>query len=264
MADHDVRRSLNKLNEKMSQSSTTSETKTASWSQEKQEEMKIVLKRKLAFLREELDIDTEQSGEHSRQACNTRNKIGLCLHALGDYNEALEKFEQCLTIEMEVHGKEAKHPDLASSYNNIGTCLKSMGRYNEALEKFEQSATIIDAIVNLESAPAVYMNLGLTYCQATKYAEGLVSFQKASKCLESNPLQKQTLDLCFMFTALCHLKLNYIAKGMEVISSLQNSSSGQRDFLSFLLRAGRFCLKENLPFFASSCFAIALSCIFSS
>ena len=60
------------------------------------------------------------------------NNKGVTLSRLGRYTEAIEAFNQALTID----------PDYSSAWNNKGVTLSRLGRYTEAIEAFDQALAI--------------------------------------------------------------------------------------------------------------------------
>ena len=56
------------------------------------------------------------------------NNIANIFQSMGNYEEALKYFKECLKIQEEVLGKS--HPDYAASLNNIGDVLKRMRNYS--------------------------------------------------------------------------------------------------------------------------------------
>ena len=64
--------------------------------------------------------------------------------AIGDYKEALEKYNDALKIFDISFGKN--HPDVAAVLNNIAAILQQRGYFDEALEKYNESIMAIENI----------------------------------------------------------------------------------------------------------------------
>jgi tetratricopeptide (TPR) repeat protein len=75
-------------------------------------------------------------GDHPNVA-NTLNNIGVTLHSLGRYEEALQYDKESLEMRRKIH--KGDHPDVANTLNGIGVTLHSLGRYEEALQYDKES-----------------------------------------------------------------------------------------------------------------------------
>ena len=53
----------------------------------------------------------------------------------GEYDKALELYENCLTIQKK--RLDADHPDIAGTYNNMAAVYSKQGKYDKALEFYE-------------------------------------------------------------------------------------------------------------------------------
>jgi tetratricopeptide (TPR) repeat protein len=99
----------------------------------------------------------------------------------GEYDKALEFYQQCLKIELKKFGNG--HPSVASSYNNIGSTWENKGECDKALE-FYQKCLEID-LKNLgnqhPSVATSYLNIGLAWNNKGEYDKALEFYQK---CLE--------------------------------------------------------------------------------
>ena len=84
------------------------------------------------------------------------NEIGIAYYTLGKYQEAINHYEQALSIDREVYGE--RHPNVATSLNNLGEAWGALGKYEKAIEYYEQALSI-DREVYGERHPDVARDL---------------------------------------------------------------------------------------------------------
>ena len=65
------------------------------------------------------------------------NNIGNIYDDMGKYEQAMQNYEQSLSIRGEIKGKESE--EYADTLHNIGIVLDEKGEYESALQKYEQS-----------------------------------------------------------------------------------------------------------------------------
>jgi CHAT domain-containing protein/Tfp pilus assembly protein PilF len=83
------------------------------------------------------------------------NNLGLLLHSMGRYDEALKHLEEALAIR-----RKALPPilsELATSLSSLGLLLHSMGRYDEALKHLEEALAI-----RRKALPPLHPNLAVS------------------------------------------------------------------------------------------------------
>ena len=73
-------------------------------------------------------------GKDNIDCALTLNNIGTIYNNIGNFNEALLKFKNCLEIQSVVKGKD--NIDCVLTLNNIGNACIYLGKYHEALENF--------------------------------------------------------------------------------------------------------------------------------
>jgi tetratricopeptide (TPR) repeat protein len=71
---------------------------------------------------------------------NTYNNLGSVCYAKGDFTQAIEFFNKCLSIRLEIYGDQ--HPDAAITYNNIGNVYRDIMEFKLARECFSNAYTI--------------------------------------------------------------------------------------------------------------------------
>jgi len=89
-------------------------------------------------------IETNSSGTSPEYATCLNNIAGI-LKYRGDYDGALEKFNEALTIDAGYFG--LNHPKVAIRLNNIAAVLRAKGDYDGALEKLNEALTIFETFL---------------------------------------------------------------------------------------------------------------------
>lgn len=107
------------------------------------------------------------TGEEGQREAAVRNKIGVCLVAIGRMVEAEDEFRAALTIDKE-------H---APAYTNLGSIYKEKGDILRAIELYER------AMQADPTYPNAYHNLGVLYNGEKRYDKG-IPLIKTAKQLE--------------------------------------------------------------------------------
>ena len=109
------------------------------------------------------------------------SNLGDLFEHFGEYNKALEFYQQGLDIELKTH--ENQHPSIATSYNKIGSAWESKGKYDKALEFYQKCLDI--RLKNLgDQHPDVatsYNYFGMVWQSKGVYDKALEFYQK---CLD--------------------------------------------------------------------------------
>lgn len=71
-----------------------------------------------------------------RDYLDALNNMATCLYSLGQYNEALERFQEALVAREKVVGKH--HPSTLITMSNIATILSEQGRPAEAVKQYQK------------------------------------------------------------------------------------------------------------------------------
>jgi tetratricopeptide (TPR) repeat protein len=98
---------------------------------------KVVLREWIAVTGQDLFSKKEDG---SKEKAFFANQIGCILNGVGNYDKAIELYNQSLGIQLKVLGPD--HPDTAASYNNIGSAYDNKGDYDKAIELYNQSLGI--------------------------------------------------------------------------------------------------------------------------
>lgn len=110
------------------------------------------------------------------EAANEINQRGMDLYIEGRFSEAIEQFEQSLSI----YQCFAPHSlELSTVHSNIGTIYEEQGKLNEALEQYEQGLDIAEHTAPESLFVAIFfLKIGMIYKDQGTLAEALVLFQK--------------------------------------------------------------------------------------
>ncbi|QDU29433.1 photosystem I assembly protein Ycf3 [Anatilimnocola aggregata] len=104
---------------------------------------------------------------------------GLNLIGREKYPEAIYELNQCLVLELQVHGDD--HPDSASTRGLLGSLIKDVGDYALARKHFDAALVTQRSTLGNEHADTGMMlcNIGTLLCHQHNYAEGRKYFEEA-------------------------------------------------------------------------------------
>ena len=97
------------------------------------------------------------------------NNIGACYYKLGNYDKAIENYHESLKIREELEDKKG----MASSLNNIGNIYDDLSKYNKALEYYSRSLTIKEKLNDKKGMESTLNNIGIIYNKLGKYDKAL-------------------------------------------------------------------------------------------
>ncbi|MFX1338750.1 MAG: tetratricopeptide repeat protein [Promethearchaeota archaeon] len=103
------------------------------------------------------------------------NFLGMVNLIRGDYNKALENYNESLLIDEKLENLSGKTIDL----NNIGSVYLTLGKYDEALEKYENALKISNQIGDLSGMTADLNNIGRIYEIRGEYDLALKRYEEA-------------------------------------------------------------------------------------
>jgi tetratricopeptide (TPR) repeat protein len=118
------------------------------------------------------------------------NQLGYVKDNQGDYEKAIEYYEQVLEIQQKT--LPPNHPLLATPYGNIGCVYDNMGEYSKALSFYEKALEICQKTLpsNHPSLATSYNRIGSVYHSMGEYSKALSFYEKAleirRKTLPSN------------------------------------------------------------------------------
>ncbi|MDR0918913.1 MAG: toll/interleukin-1 receptor domain-containing protein [Oscillospiraceae bacterium] len=119
---------------------------------------------------EELFKDLAESyGENSEEKAYVLYKLGDVYNELAKYNDALEYYENSLTIRESIFGMEST--ETATVYNNMGVVYNALADYKTALEFYNKSLKIQEKLLEEDDPEIarVYNNMGYTYTLMAEY-----------------------------------------------------------------------------------------------
>jgi len=108
-----------------------------------------------------------------------RNNLGAAWHKKGQYDKAIEYYEQALAIVKKAFGDE--HPQVATGLNNLGAAWDNKGQYDKAIEYYEQALAILKKSFGDEHPQVANAlnNLGLAWINKGQYDKAIEYCEKA-------------------------------------------------------------------------------------
>ncbi len=109
------------------------------------------------------------------------SNLGDLFEHFGEYNKAVEFYQQGLSIELRTFGNQ--HQSVATSYNNIGSAWERKGEYDKALEFYQKGLDIrLENLGNQHSDVATSYNyFGMVWQSIGEYDKALEFYQQ---CLD--------------------------------------------------------------------------------
>jgi tetratricopeptide (TPR) repeat protein/CHAT domain-containing protein len=108
------------------------------------------------------------------------HQIGNLHYLRGDYDEALEKYEESLGILMELGNRAG----VAISLHQIGNLHYLRGEYDEALEKYEESLGILMELGNRAGVANSLHQIGMIHQERGEYDEALEKYEESLRIAE--------------------------------------------------------------------------------
>ena len=103
------------------------------------------------------------------------NGLGNVYHSQGEYDKAMEYYQQRLQIAQEIGDRSGE----GNSLGNLGNVYNSQGEYDKAMEYYQQSLQIAQEICDRSGEGRALGNLGETLFKLEKYAASLEYSQAA-------------------------------------------------------------------------------------
>ena len=104
-------------------------------------------------------------------------KQGIQQHKISQFREALQSWEQALTIYREIGNRQGE----ANSFGNLGLAYHSLGQYQRAINFHQQYLEISREIGNRQGEAASLGNLGLAYYSLGQYQNAIKFHQQSLK-----------------------------------------------------------------------------------
>jgi tetratricopeptide (TPR) repeat protein len=152
---------------------------------------------------------------------NSLMNLGNVYDSLGQYQKALNFHQQSLAIQREIGDIQGE----ANSLNNLGNVYGSLGQYQEALDFFQQSLEIQREIGDIQGEASLLTGLGNVYNLSGKYQEALNFYQ------QSLEIFREIGDRNGEATSLMDLGVvhNSLGKYQEALTFHQQSLAIQRE-----------------------------------
>ncbi len=104
-----------------------------------------------------------------------KNNIGYSLTDLGEFNEALDNYQECIFIFKEL--KEENR--VAIAYNDMAYIFQSQGLVEKAIENYIKSLKLLEKLNDKPSIAACLNNIGLLYQDQKNYSKALEYYKKS-------------------------------------------------------------------------------------
>jgi CHAT domain-containing protein/tetratricopeptide (TPR) repeat protein len=131
------------------------------------------------------------------------NNLGLAYNSLGQHQKAIEYYQQSLAIQKQIGNRNGE----ATSINNLGGAYNSLGQYQKAIEYYQQSLAIQKQIGNRNGEATSINNLGGAYNSLGQYQKAIEYYQ------QSLAIQKQIGNRNGEATSINNLGLAYAYLG---------------------------------------------------
>lgn len=126
-------------------------------------------------------LDREGSKEHKLQLAKLYNYIGITYRKKGQFEKALQFYQQELQINTALYGEG--HPSVAGGYNNIGGIYYYRGDFGEAILYFKKAAASMEMVFG-DTHPRVgllYNNIGAVYYEQGDYDKSVEYLKKSAE-----------------------------------------------------------------------------------
>jgi tetratricopeptide (TPR) repeat protein len=112
---------------------------------------------------------------NSQGEANSLGNLGLAYRSLGQYDKAIEFLEQSLVISREIGSRQGE----ANSLGNLGNAYDSLGQFHKAIEFHEQSRKVSEEIGYRKGEANSLGNLGTSYQSLGEYDKAIKSHQQS-------------------------------------------------------------------------------------
>jgi tetratricopeptide (TPR) repeat protein len=168
----------------------------------KPEDIIYLLEQGLQYFQTALYLALKDSEVDLQSISVYHNNIGGALMFLKRFDEALDSFNQCLQIELDL--LPSTHFSLATTYNNIASVSFHLGNYDNALLNYHQCLAI-----QRRSLPSKHplisdtcCNIAMAYDAKTDYKEAIKYAKEAvdigSHCFSTNDRKLQLYRMMYL------------------------------------------------------------------
>jgi CHAT domain-containing protein/Tfp pilus assembly protein PilF len=113
--------------------------------------------------------------ESRRGEANTLTRLGAILRSLGQYPQALEYFEDALTLQQAIQDRQGE----GFTLNNIGFLYSNLGQYETALDFYQDALAIRQEAGDRQGEGTILNNIGFVYDSLSQYETALDFYQDA-------------------------------------------------------------------------------------
>ena len=103
--------------------------------------------------------------------------LGLSYGEVGEPDKAIENFQKCLELSLEIKDKQSGF-DTSVAYNNIGEIYRFKGELDKALEYYNKSFMLCEEIGAKATMSIALHNIALVYCEKRMLKLSLSNFKK--------------------------------------------------------------------------------------
>jgi signal transduction histidine kinase len=157
-------------------------------------------------------------------------KLGLCYHGKAKYLQAIDAYNNGITIAKKRNDKAA----MAGFYLNLGALYGTIPDYEKSLQANQQAVDLYNAIGDKDEVSSCYMNMGIIYNDVKNPVKGVEYIQKALaifKTFEGGlnygvPLAYQGIASSYLIasdTELLKLNINPLQKYQECLKNLNSA-----------------------------------------
>ena len=116
--------------------------------------------------------------------------MGNAYHSLGNFKQAIEYYNQPLTIAKEVGSRAGE----GRAYANLGNALQSLGNFKQAIEYHNQALTIAKEVGDSAEEGRAYHSLGRAFESSGSISEALNYYRSSVKIFEQTRALLQSED----------------------------------------------------------------------
>ena len=131
----------------------------------------------------------------------TLNNLGTALKNSGDFEKALECYQQALDIRVRLLGEQ--DANVGSSYCNLANVYNNLGQYDAALQYYEKDMQITIPVLGSDdtNCATTYHNMASVYSNLGEYDRAMELCRKAL-CIRTEKLNHDHPYIAFTYTAM--------------------------------------------------------------
>jgi serine phosphatase RsbU (regulator of sigma subunit) len=158
----------------------------------------------------QLQLDMAKKSGHKKHVSNALNTLGIGSFINGDFDKAIEYFNNCLKVQFELDDKSGA----ASTYNNLGVIYTNQGNHVSAIDFYSKSLKIREEINDKMGVGASYGNIGLIYHDIGENEKALEYMLKSKSIAEE-------VDDVYGIALMCSNLANIFSDKKEYTTALE-------------------------------------------